>query len=358
MGQVFRRLQELERECAAAAAAAEAAEDPHHHHYPHPHPHHHHHSEDYTTTTTTTMTTTNTNTTTTTTAAATAVATKGLKRVQCGFPDLRELPPELSLAVLSYLNATDLCLAACVWDTLGNDELLWLSLCKASWGEVSVYSEWRDSYKRLYLLLDEASLTFNVDPNIGINYLFSQQLLHDNPQAIANFLHTTKRLHPDMKREYLYNRRDVLHYVIRRQNLHQLFLPTALRQLFSEVSAPGERGTYLTDMMEMFADQYCLCNPNIGLSKDTVFILCFSLIMLSVDLCSPHVKNKMSKREFIRNTRRAATDIEADLAGHLYDNIYLGGHVAVKSPKEEVPHHPHHPQQHHQQHPQCYRIVT
>lgn len=41
------------------------------------------------------------------------------------FPDLRELPPELSLSVLSYLNATDLCLAACVWQSLANDKILW-----------------------------------------------------------------------------------------------------------------------------------------------------------------------------------------------------------------------------------------
>ena len=44
------------------------------------------------------------------------------------FPDLSQLPPELGLAVLSYLNPTDLCLAACVWDQLANDELLWQRL--------------------------------------------------------------------------------------------------------------------------------------------------------------------------------------------------------------------------------------
>ena len=42
------------------------------------------------------------------------------------FPDLKNLPPEISLAILSHLNATDLCLAACVWDNLANDEFLWL----------------------------------------------------------------------------------------------------------------------------------------------------------------------------------------------------------------------------------------
>ena len=42
-----------------------------------------------------------------------------------------------------------------------------------------------------------------------------------------------------------------------------------------------------------------------GMSVDSVYVMCFSLILLSVDLSSPHVKNKMSKREFIRNTRGA-----------------------------------------------------
>lgn len=39
--------------------------------------------------------------------------------------DLSQLPPELALAILKNLNATDLCLASCVWQTLANDEILW-----------------------------------------------------------------------------------------------------------------------------------------------------------------------------------------------------------------------------------------
>ncbi|KAK1886634.1 F-box only protein 8 [Dissostichus eleginoides] len=42
-----------------------------------------------------------------------------------GFIDLEMLPPELGITILSYLNATDLCLAGCVWQDLGNDEYLW-----------------------------------------------------------------------------------------------------------------------------------------------------------------------------------------------------------------------------------------
>ncbi len=78
--------------------------------------------------------------------------------------------------------------------------------------------------------------------------------------------------------------------------------------------------------------------------------MCFSLILLSVDLTSPHVKNKMSKREFIRNTRNAVVpnnnnnnnngqqqqqqqqqqQLEPrgdELYGAMYDNVFLKGHV-------------------------------
>lgn len=44
------------------------------------------------------------------------------------FPDLSNFPPEVAVSVLSHLNATDLCLAACVWKHLADNELLWQRL--------------------------------------------------------------------------------------------------------------------------------------------------------------------------------------------------------------------------------------
>ena len=71
-------------------------------------------------------------------------------------------------------------------------------------------------------------------------------------------------------------------------------------------------------------DSILLCSLS-----DTIFILCHSLILLSVDLCSPHVKNKMTKREFVKNLRGVVDDASYDFIGDLYDNIFLEGHVAV-----------------------------
>ncbi|KAL8568848.1 F-box only protein 8 [Nucella lapillus] len=254
------------------------------------------------------------------------------RNVSYRFPDLSELPPELGLTVLSYLNPTDLCLASCVWDQLANDELLWQGLCRNSWGSVSVYSRIGSSqdlsYKKLFMILDEASLSFNSDPFEGIAMLTEKGILDDNSLELARFIHTTKRLWACKKREFLERRQDIFQQLVHLQNFQNQFLPNALRQFFRDISAPETRGHYLSTMMDSFSERFCSCNPKLGLSKDTVFVLCYSLIMLSVDLASPHVKNKMSKREFIKNTCRAAQGVDNDFAGHLYDNIYLIGHVA------------------------------
>lgn len=64
-----------------------------------------------------------------------------------------------------------------------------------------------------------------------------------------------------------------------------------------------------------------------------VSVVMLSIVMLSNDLRNPNIKNKMSKREYIKNTLQALVDqgngpIDIEYLGHVYDNIYLIGHVA------------------------------
>ncbi|XP_007496164.1 F-box only protein 8 isoform X3 [Monodelphis domestica] len=297
---------------------------------------------------------------------------------QEGFINLEMLPPELSFTILSYLNATDLCLASCVWQDLANDELLWQGLCKSTWGHCSIYNKNPPlgfSFRRLYMQLDEGSLTFNANPDegtrfskghppfmswkrgnqtpqqqlqswrwltgwgrasthfVGVNYFMSKGILDDSPKEIAKFIFCTRTLNWKKLRIYLDERRDVLDDLVTLHNFRNQFLPNALREFFRHIHAPEERGEYLETLITKFSHRFCACNPDLmrelGLSPDAVYVLCYSLILLSIDLSSPHVKNKMSKREFIRNTRRAAQNISEDFVGHLYDNIYLIGHVAA-----------------------------
>ncbi|CAF0893820.1 unnamed protein product [Rotaria sordida] len=245
--------------------------------------------------------------------------------------DISQLPPELALQILKNLNATDLCLAACVWQTLANDEILWLSLCKSNWAYASIYNRARNggiSFRKVYLQLDEGTLRFNAGQ--GLQYFIENELLDDTCEEISKFIHNTRKLRATEKRKLLQARRDILERLIELQSYENEFLPNALRQFFTKLDAPEDRNEYLSFLIENFSKRFHECNKDLGLSIETIYVLCFSLILLSIDLTSPHVKNKMSKREFIRNTRRAIMNgtLSDELAGHLYDNVYLIGHVA------------------------------
>lgn len=113
------------------------------------------------------------------------------KATSVKFPDLESIPPELSLQILKYLNATDLCLAACVWSSLANDDILWQSLCKSTWGYASCYNINNDQkvnannlsvtcFRRIFMKLDEATLTFNADWR-KVN--FTKNIYHFDPIA-------------------------------------------------------------------------------------------------------------------------------------------------------------------------------
>uniref|UniRef100_A0A0P5UI74 F-box only protein n=1 Tax=Daphnia magna TaxID=35525 RepID=A0A0P5UI74_9CRUS len=240
---------------------------------------------------------------------------------------IRKLPLELSLTVLSHLNATDLCLAGCVWNDLACDELLWMGLCK-NWGYHHSPNKIQ-SYRKLYLILDEGSLIFCADAEKGMKYFFNNGLIKNDPEDIANFLHRTNKLNSLQLCRYLGQRGDVLDHFIGLQNFKGESLPNALRTVFSRTLAGDIHGNYLHTLLDKFSRRFYDCNQHLKLPPDTIYIVSFSLIILSVDLSSPHIKNKMSKREFIRNVRRAVGHrIDDDWCGHLYDDIYLIGHVA------------------------------
>lgn len=254
------------------------------------------------------------------------------------FPDLEAIPPELSLKILKNLNATDLCLAACVWSSFANDQVLWQSLCKSTWGHASIYNKaltngpdkHSKNFRYIFMHLDEATLTFNADWKKGLEYLFRENLVENDSMEIARFINSTNKLDSFQKQKLFNENKAVLENVVKLHNYENQFLPTALRKFFAKVEAPKERNSYLSFILEKFSKRFCLCNPQLNLGEDTVYIICFSLILLSVDLSSPHVKNKMSKREFIKNTRNALPDLNPDFTGHLYDNIYLNGNIAAR----------------------------
>lgn len=174
-------------------------------------------------------------------------------------------------------------------------------------------------------------MTFNADPFLGMNYLIRHGIVDDDPHEIAQFLHYSKVLKRSQIRVYLQEHQEIIDHYVQLENFRNINLSHALRKYFNDtIEAPTStlEDSYLQTLIQKFSGRFCECNPDLGLSPDAVYILCYSLIMLSVDLNSPHIKNKMSKREFIKNLRRALQRIDDDLYGQLYDDVYLRGHIA------------------------------
>jgi brefeldin A-inhibited guanine nucleotide-exchange protein len=77
--------------------------------------------------------------------------------------------------------------------------------------------------------------------------------------------------------------------------------------------------------MEKFASRYCETNLSNGLfaSADTAYVLAYSIIMLTTDLHSPQVKNKMTKEQYIKMNRgiNESRDLPEEFLSKIYDEI-------------------------------------
>lgn len=107
---------------------------------------------------------------------------------------------------------------------------------------------------------------------------------------------------------------------IERFNFVDDSLDIALRKLLMDVGLPRET-QQIDRVMEAFAARYVQCNPNLfssdGQSRpflsvrigsesvplDHPYILAFSLIMLHTDAFNKSNKRKMTKADYIKNTR-------------------------------------------------------
>ena len=56
------------------------------------------------------------------------------------------------------------------------------------------HTQVKNSYKKLYLVLDNGTLTFAADPHEGVSYLAATGVLEDQPHSIAEFIHHTSLL--------------------------------------------------------------------------------------------------------------------------------------------------------------------
>lgn len=106
-------------------------------------------------------------------------------------------------------------------------------------------------------------------------------------------------------------------------------LDVALRKLLMEVGLPRET-QQIDRVIEAFAARYLECNPSLFVSEDHPYVLAFSLIMLHTDAFNRSNKRKMSKADYIKNTRLSG--VPSEVLECFYDNIVFAPFIFIEDP--------------------------
>ncbi|KAJ3556939.1 hypothetical protein NM688_g1749 [Phlebia brevispora] len=106
-------------------------------------------------------------------------------------------------------------------------------------------------------------------------------------------------------------------------------LDVALRKLLMDVGLPRET-QQIDRVIEAFAARYRYCHPDLFVSEDHPYILAFSLIMLHTDAFNKSNKRKMTKPDYIRNTRLPG--VAPEVLDCFYDNIVFAPFIFIEDP--------------------------
>jgi len=178
-------------------------------------------------------------------------------------------------------------------------------------------------------ILEHGINLFNQKPRKGLEFLQKHGLVGTAPKDIADFLNKEDtRLDRTVIGDFLGDQdqltKDVMYAYVDMLDFTNKEIVSSLRYFLEGFRLPGE-AQKVDRLMEKFASRYCECNPNKGLfaNADTAYVLAFSIIMLTTDLHSPQVKNKMSKEAFIMNNRgiNDSEDLPEEFLSAIYDEI-------------------------------------
>lgn len=186
-----------------------------------------------------------------------------------------------------------------------------------------------EQLKETKAILERGIALFNKKPNKGIAFLKETNMVPDNAEAVAEFLHDESRLDPQVVGDFLgdVGNREVMYLYVDKVDMHGLDFVGALRAFLEAFQLPGE-AQKVDRLMEKFAARYIECNPNTSIfaSADAAYVLAFSIIMLATDLHSSQIKKKMTVEDYIKMNR--GVNEQRDLPREYLENVY--NQVAAK----------------------------
>uniref|UniRef100_G3TWG5 ARF guanine nucleotide exchange factor 1 n=1 Tax=Loxodonta africana TaxID=9785 RepID=G3TWG5_LOXAF len=189
-------------------------------------------------------------------------------------------------------------------------------------------------------IIEQGIDLFNKKPKRGIQYLQEQGMLGTTPEDIAQFLHQEERLDSTQAGEFLGDNdkfnKEVMYAYVDQHDFSGKDFVSALRLFLEGFRLPGE-AQKIDRLMEKFAARYLECNQGQTLfaSADTAYVLAYSIIMLTTDLHSPQVKNKMTKEQYIKMNRgiNDSKDLPEEYLSAIYNEI-AGKKISMKETKE------------------------
>ena len=191
--------------------------------------------------------------------------------------------------------------------------------------------------------LREGRRLFNQKPKDGIKYLIDSKVVENTPKSVAEMLVETlpggraAMFSKTKIGEYLGENEPfnlaVLKEFAAAQDFKDMSFDKALRSYLWSFRLPGE-AQKIDRMMDAFAQRFCDCNTKIFSSKDTCYVLAFSVIMLATNLHNPAIKQKQTVESFISMNRGIdnGKDIDPELLTYLYHNMKA---AAFKIPDDE-----------------------
>lgn len=193
-----------------------------------------------------------------------------------------------------------------------------------------------ESVKQQKEIIEQGIDLFNRKPRKGLAFLQDHGYLAKSPQDVAQFFHSNERLDKTMIGEFLgenetFNK-EVMYSYVDQMDFAGKDIVSALRTFLEGFRLPGE-AQKIDRLMEKFASRFCETNPNTGIfaSADTAYVLSYSIIMLTTDLHSVQVKNKMAKEQYIKMNRgiNDSKDLPDEYLSQIYDEIF-GSEIKMK----------------------------
>jgi len=187
---------------------------------------------------------------------------------------------------------------------------------------------------------DKCLELFAQKPEKGIEKLIAAGIVKDSVISIASYLFRNSAIDKIMLGEYLGSpderARKVLSEYLGLLNFQGDEFDKALRKFMLTFKLPGE-AQKIERILESFAAKYySQYKGKIFRSKDCVFILSFSTIMLNTDLHNPSVTKKMTQQEFVANNRgiNDGGDLPKVFLEDLYQRI---SEEEIKTEAEQYP---------------------